>query len=287
MTGYGKETISFGAKTITIEIKTINSKQFDLSLRLPALFREKEMEIRSIVSGVVERGKTDVTITVDSSVGNENYTLNQPLAERYYKELKQLSAAIGEDDFREYLPILSRMPEVFKNTAAELNGDEWNAVADGLSRALALLDACRTNEGSILATDLIKRVFNIQELLTQVVPFEKERTENVRNKLNTSFTEMTNESNFDRNRFEQELIYYFEKLDITEEKVRLKKHCEYFLDTLNNDSSNGKKLGFIAQEMGREINTLGAKANHFEIQRLVVLMKDELEKIKEQLLNIL
>ena len=287
MTGYGKAGVTFGTKTINIEVRSVNGKLLDLLLRLPALYREREPEIRSMVASAAERGKMELIITIDLSADNEDYVLNQPLAERYYHDLKQLSAAVGEKDQGNLVPVIARLPDVFKATIPELNSGEWQAVSEGLAAALEKMNACRRNEGEILYRDMTLRVNNILCYLTEVEPFEKERIENLRAKLRLAFVELENQANFDENRFEQELIYYIEKLDITEEKIRLKKHCDYFFQTIDEPASVGRKLGFIAQEMGREINTLGSKANHFEMQRLVVLMKDELEKIKEQLLNIL
>ena len=287
MTGYGKAGVIFGTKVINIEVKSINSKQLDLSLRLPALYREKEPEIRSMVALAVERGKLELIITTELSADNEEYILNKPLAERYYNDLKQLAVSIGEEANCDFISLITRLPDVFKATTSELAPDEWQAVCEGLAAALDKMNTCRNNEGAILCNDIVLRVNNILDYLNEVEPFEKERMENIRAKLRSAVVEMENQPHFDENRFEQELIYYMEKLDITEEKIRLKKHCEYFFQTIDEQASSGKKLGFIAQEMGREINTLGSKANHFEVQRLVVLMKDELEKIKEQLLNIL
>jgi len=287
MTGYGKSGVTFGTKVINIEVKSINSKVLDLTLRLPALYREKEPEIRSMVALAAERGKIELAISVDLSSDNEEYILNQPLAKRYYHDLKQLAADIGEDANCDFIPIIARLPDVFKAATSELVSDEWEVVCEGVSAALNKMNSCRSNEGEILCHDMISHVHNILNHLNEVKPFEKERIENIRTKLHSASAELENQSHFDENRFEQELIYYIEKLDITEEKIRLKKHCDYFFQTIDEPVSSGKKLGFIAQEMGREINTLGSKANHFEIQRLVVLMKDELEKIKEQLLNIL
>ena len=286
MTGYGKTVVTFGTKMINIEIRSVNGKQLDLSLRLPALYREKEPEIRSMVALAAERGKMELSITIELSSDNEDFVLNKPLAERYYHDLKQLATVIGEENC-DFMPIIARLPDVFKATVPELNPDEWQAVCKGLSAALDKMNVCRNHEGEILCRDMTLHVNNILNYLSEIEPFEKERTESIRAKLRSSFVELENQVNFDENRFEQELIYYIEKLDITEEKIRLKKHCNYFFQTIDEPVSSGKKLGFIAQEMGREINTLGSKANHFEIQRFVVLMKDELEKIKEQLLNIL
>ncbi|MDR0365179.1 MAG: YicC family protein [Bacteroidales bacterium] len=287
MTGYGRSIVNFGAKTITIEIKSVNSKQFDLSLRLPSLYREKELEIRTMISSVIERGKTDILIAIESSMEGESYMLNQSLAGRYYKDLKQLSETIGEGSSDQYLSIIARLPDVFKSTSEMLDEDEWTAVSTSISETLKKIDVFRINEGDVLQSDFSFRVNAILELLNKIAPFEKERTQCIRLKLLNAFNDIEKNNEIDKNRFEQELIYYLEKFDITEEKIRLRKHCEYFLETMNEVGASGKKLGFISQEMGREINTLGSKANYFEMQRIVVLMKDELEKIKEQLLNIL
>jgi uncharacterized protein (TIGR00255 family) len=287
MTGYGRAGITFGTKVINVEIKSINGKLLDLSLRLPALYREKEPEIRSMIALAAERGKMELTITIESSSDNEDYVLNMPLAERYYHDLKQLAATVGEEASCEFVSVIARLPDVFKATIPELAPDEWQAVIEGLVMALDRMNTCRNHEGEILCRDMTSHVNNILHYLQEIEPFEKERVETFRTKLRSAFVEFESQAVFDENRFEQELIYYLEKLDISEEKIRLKKHCDYFFQTIDEPASSGKKLGFIAQEMGREINTLGSKANHFEIQRLVVLMKDELEKIKEQLLNIL
>ena len=287
MTGYGKANITFGTKVIGVEIRSVNGKLLDLSLRLPALYREKEPEIRNMVALAAERGKMELIITIELTSDNEDVVFNQPLAERYYFNLKQLSEDVGEEDHGSLVPVIARLPDVFKATTSELAPDEWQAVSEGLAAALEKMNACRRNEGEILCQDMTLRVNNILGYLKEIEPFEKERTDNLRAKLRSAFVELEHQANFNENRFEQELIYYIEKMDITEEKVRLKKHCDYFFQTIADPASPGRKLGFIAQEMGREINTLGSKSYHFEMQRLVVLMKDELEKIKEQLLNIL
>lgn len=287
MTGYGRSTVNFETKTITIEIKSVNSKQFDLSLRLPSLYREREPEIRTMLSAVIERGKTDISITIESAMGGESFTLNEPLAERYYKELRAFAQKIGEANEIDYMPLITRLPEVFKSASETLDEKEWVAVSRGIMDTLQKINDFRMDEGAALGRDLTLRVHKILELLGQVAPFETQRTQSVREKLRNAFNDIEKNNEIDKNRFEQELIYYLEKFDLTEEKTRLRKHCEYFLETMAEPASSGKKLGFISQEMGREINTLGSKANHFDIQKVVVLMKDELEKIKEQLLNIL
>jgi len=287
MTGYGKAVVNFGTKVVVVEIRSVNGKQLDLSLRLPALYREKEMDIRNMIAIAAERGKMELFINIESSFDNEDYVLNQGLAKRYYNDLKLLSSDIGEEMPCDFISVISRLPDVFKATIPELSPDEWQTVSKGLAEALNKMNTCRKHEGEILCRDMKSHINNILTFLKEVGPFEKERIENIRSKMRLAFVEFENQADFDDNRFEQELIYYIEKLDITEEKIRLKKHCDYFFQTIDEPISTGRKLGFIAQEMGREINTLGSKANHFEIQRLVILMKDELEKAKEQLLNIL
>ncbi len=287
MTGFGRTEININNKKITIEVKALNSKQLDINSRMPNVYREKELEMRAILSNSLKRGKVDLGIQVDQSNDSANYSLNTELAKKYYTELKNLSSEIDEGSFTDYLPILVRMPDVLKPEKEALEIDEWNAIKIGLNQALDLLNDFRVEEGKALLKDLIHCVENIQSLLEEIPNFESERISLLKARISKDLEEMTQSKGYDKNRFEQELIYYLEKLDINEEKVRLKKHCSYFVETLEQEESMGKKLGFIAQEMGREINTIGSKANHAEIQKLVVQMKDQLEKIKEQLFNIL
>ncbi|PKP00698.1 MAG: YicC family protein [Bacteroidetes bacterium HGW-Bacteroidetes-9] len=286
MTGYGKATAILPGKSITIEIKSLNSKQFDINLRLPAMLREREAEFRSLLAKSVERGKVDVNVSVDYTGSEMPASINRPLAMAYHKELKSLAAETGEAH-SDLLSIVMKMPDVTRQLREETSEEEWKNVFDAIKTAIAQHDEFRIHEGSLLENDFSNRILTIRNLLTQVEPFEAERNRLQREKLRSSVAEFIDSNTLDANRFEQEIIYYLEKLDITEEKVRLLKHCNYFLETLKESEANGRKLNFITQEIGREINTLGSKANDAAIQKLVVQMKDELEKIKEQLANIL
>jgi uncharacterized protein (TIGR00255 family) len=287
MTGFGKAICELPDKKITIDIKSVNSKQLDFNLKLPYIYREKEIEIRNVISKRLERGKVDVYVNVENTGGVSNYSINKSVALKYYEDLRGLSTDIGRSDFNDYLPILLKLPEVLKSESSELNDNEANMVVETFMTAIGQLDEFRMHEGEVLENDFINRIDIISKLNESVDPLEKERILRVKEKLTRSLNEVIEENKFDKNRLEQELIYYIEKIDFTEERVRLKKHCIYFIDTLKDKDSNGKKLNFIVQEIGREINTLGSKANDAEIQKIVVQMKDELEKIKEQLMNVL
>jgi uncharacterized protein (TIGR00255 family) len=286
MTGYGKAVKELADKRVIVEIRSVNSKQLDLNLKLSSLFREKEAEIRSILSSRLERGKVDIAIYLEYSAGQSNSVIDTMLASHYYSELKKLSdeLSLGNTD---YLSIISRMPEVIKSGSEELNEQDWQSIFEAITEALYHLDEFRQHEGDILEKDYRMRIKIILDTLIKIEPYEKQRVVSLKERIHKNLKDFMENENFDENRFEQELFYYLEKLDITEEKVRLKKHCDYFIQTLSADGFNGKKLNFITQEIGREINTLGSKANDAEIQQLVVGMKDELEKVKEQLLNIL
>jgi len=285
MTGFGKEVCEFKEKTISVEIKTLNSKQLDLYIRMPLNYREKDIEIRSLISKKLERGKVDLTLSIENADFTADYTFNKTLAKKYFEEFKTFSKEINETEIN-LLPSILKMPEVLKKKEDEINEVEWTQIKSVLDKAIEEVDKFRSDEGKSLAKDFSERIELISKLLVKIEPFEKQRIENIRNRIHLSLKEITNEDTIDKDRFEQELIFYLEKLDITEEKVRLKNHCDYFFQTMK-ESSSGKKLGFITQEIGREINTIGSKANDSDIQKLVVQMKDELEKIKEQLLNIL
>lgn len=287
MTGFGKRTIDLGDRRVNIEIKSLNSKQFDANLRLPPLYREKEADIRLMLSAGLERGKVECNINIDSNGETANHQFNRALAKKYYEEIALLANELGMEVNNELINTVVRMPDVLKAEQASLSKEEWVQISKAISGAIQELNDFRTREGAALAKDLEERVKLIEQLLKEVEPLEKERIEHVRARLQKSLEDSQLAATTDKNRYEQEIIYYLEKLDITEEKVRLKKHCQYFLEILQEKGSNGKKLGFVSQEMGREINTLGSKANHADIQKIVVLMKDELEKIKEQLFNIL
>ncbi len=287
MTGFGKALCECQNRNITIEIKTLNSKQIDINARIPNGYRDKEPQMRSLISSRLQRGKIDFSVNVEITGEASNYKINKPLALKYYSELKELSADLNETDFSDFLPLLIRMPDILVSEKEEVSDAEWNSVFQALEEALKQVDDFRIQEGKMLENDLLIRNNIILQLLDRVEPFEKIRFENLKAKILKDLNDFTEKDNIDKNRFEQELVYYLEKLDITEEKVRLRKHCEYFVETMKEPESKGKKLIFISQEIGREINTLGSKANEANIQKVVVQMKDELEKIKEQLFNIL
>ncbi len=287
MTGFGKASCECQNRNITIEIKTLNSKQIDVNARIPNGYRDKEPQMRSLISSRLKRGKIDFVITVEEKGEESNLKINKALAMKYYKELKSLSEDLNETGFSDYLPLLIRMPDIFVSEKEEVSEAEWNSLFQALEQALKQVDEFRIQEGKMLENDLLIRINIILQLLDRVEPFEKVRFENLKAKILKDLSDFTEKDSIDKNRFEQELVYYLEKLDITEEKVRLRKHCEYFTETMKEQESKGKKLAFISQEIGREINTLGSKANEANIQKVVVQMKDELEKIKEQLFNIL
>ena len=290
MTGYGKAVAEFGNRRLSIEVKSLNSKQFDMALKLPLMFREKEAELRALVGLKLERGKIDLFISTEAVSETPGLSINHELAKKYYDELKALQHELKEDCPEGLLPLVLKMPDVIQSAKEELNESDWLLVRAGIEHTLALVDEFRIGEGKILGEDVSKRINLILQYLFDIEPFELRRINDLRDKMIRYFVNYKSDFNGsapDQNRFEQEMIYYLERLDITEEKIRLKKHCEYFLDTMDEGTSQGKKLGFITQEIGREINTLGSKANQADIQKLVVQMKDELEKIKEQLMNIL
>jgi uncharacterized protein (TIGR00255 family) len=291
MTGYGKAVAELPGKKLVIEIKSLNSKGLDLSVKLPGAFREKEMEIRTLLSQRLERGKVELYISAERSVDTAAYSINKPLFLHYYKELKSLLSELKEENMEGLLSVILKIPDVIQSEKSEFEEKDWLVIAEGIESALRFVEEFRSAEGSILENDMRTRVQLILELLSSIEPFENSRLNDIRERIRTGFQNITKsdllQTKPDENRFEQELIYYIERLDITEEKVRLKKHCDYFIETMNEAGSQGKKLGFVSQEMGREINTIGSKANDAGIQKIVVQMKDELEKIKEQLLNIL
>ena len=282
MTGYGKSILELPEKKITIELRSLNSKTFDLNTRIPSFYREKELEIRNLLSEKVQRGKVDFSMMVELNPAARNQSLNADLIKKYISEFKEITPNITD---AEVLPVVMRMPDVISYSQDELNEDEWNQIRTTILEAADALNKFRADEGAVLEKYLRLNLNNILQLLTEVTPFEKVRIETIKDRFAKRMEEQ--KIDVDQNRFEQELIFYLEKLDITEEKVRLKNHCEYFLKELESTESNGKKLGFISQEIGREINTLGSKSNHSEMQKIVVQMKDELEKIKEQSLNVL
>ena len=288
MTGYGKATLELPDKKVNIEIKSLNSKAMDLSTRVAPLYREKEMEIRNELSKVLERGKVDFTLWVEKKDAEQLATpINQALVEAYYKKVKEISASTGIPEPADWFYTLLRMPDVMvKNEMQEVDDEEWRTVHAAIEEAIGHLVEFRKQEGAALEKKFREKIANITRLLAEVEPYEKERVGKIKDRIVESL-EKTISVDYDKNRLEQELIYYIEKLDINEEKQRLSNHLQYFIATLESGSGQGKKLGFIAQEMGREINTLGSKSNHAGMQKCVVRMKDELEKIKEQVLNIL
>jgi uncharacterized protein (TIGR00255 family) len=288
MTGFGKQVVETSSKNIAIEIRTLNSKQQDIYLKMPQTYREKELVIRELIGRMLQRGKIEVSINVSQQSSNLQAVINMPVAQHYFNELNKLAITLDQKaTLNDLLPVLIKLPDVISNQEEEIDADEWKRVLNGIEAAAKDVDEFRKQEGKTLSDDLHQRIRVITGLLPQVEPFEKERTVRIKERILASLNTFSQEVDSDKNRLEQEMIYYIQKLDITEEKIRLKKHCDYFLETLESGAAVGKKLGFIAQEIGREINTLGSKANDVNIQKIVVLMKDELEKIKEQLFNIL
>jgi len=287
MTGFGKSTVEIPNKKITVEIKSLNSKQVDLNTKIPSLYREKEFIIRNTVSSNLQRGKIDCGVYYEVTNFDKTTVVNKQAVIGYYNQLKDICDEIHLDADQSLFQSIMRFPETLKTERPQLEEEEWQAIQTALNSALDEINKFRKQEGEALELDLTKRIKNIDTLLEEVIKHDPERVETIKTRLTEHLNEIQDSPSFDKNRFEQEMIYYLEKLDVTEEKVRLKNHLDYFVNTMNEDEANGKKLGFIAQEIGREINTLGSKANHTKIQQIVVNMKDELEKIKEQLLNVL
>ena len=286
MTGFGKGEATLQNKRITVEIRSLNSKQLDLSLRLPAVYRQSEYELRNVIARTIQRGKVDVFVSVESQSVETSARINREVFREYLRQMNDTLAFAGIDaDYDAILPVIMRLPDVVATESEAISEEEHAALIAAAEAAAAQLDAFRTQEGAILIADLLRRVELIERYRDEVVPFEKTRTETIRTRILDNLAKLPVE--VDRNRLEQEMIFYLEKLDITEEKVRLTNHCKYFREVAAGEEGAGRKLGFIAQEMGREINTMGSKANESNIQILVVKMKDELEKIKEQVLNIL
>jgi len=288
MTGYGKAVRMFGNKKICAEIKSLNSKQLDLSTRIAPLYREKEMEVRALIASELERGKVDFNLWTEEDATSAATPINKELVANYFEQLKALEKDYGLPVSPITLaPMLMRMPDVLTHSApVELSDDEWTVASEAIREAIEQLVAFRRQEGAALEKKFCEKIDNIEALLRAIEPYEKERVENIRARILDNL-QKTLGTDYDRNRFEQELIYYIEKLDINEEKQRLTNHLNYFRQTLADGHGQGKKLGFIAQEMGREINTTGSKSNHAEMQNIVVRMKDELEQIKEQVLNVM
>lgn len=287
MTGYGKAIANIGNKKFTVEMRSLNSKQLDLSVRMPGVYREKELEVRNELSKLTDRGKIEFSIYCETQGEESGNTINKNIAIGYFKQIKELASELQINLNDEVIHTVLRMPDVMKTERQELDETEWKEVWNIAKEAIAKFDNFRQTEGKTLQKEVSDRINLILELLTQVEPFEVSRMETVRERINKSLADFAGNENVDKNRFEQELIYYMEKLDISEEKLRLKTHCDYFNETMEKEINQGRKLGFITQEIGREINTLGSKSNQADMQKIVVRMKDELEKIKEQILNVL
>jgi len=286
MTGYGSSCAETPERKITVELRSLNSKQCDINTRIPWYYKEKEIEIRSKISQGLARGKADLSISVDSNDDANLPRLNKAAIKSYYNQLIDVAGELYIENRKELLSIIMKLPETLRTEKQALSDSEWELLTRLLDESLLELDRFRIEEGKSIEKDLRERIGNIQSSLDEIGQFEEERIGRIKDRIRSSLMQLENE-NTDENRFEQEILYYIEKLDLNEEKVRLKKHCTYFIETIEKEDNNGKKLGFISQEIGREINTLGSKAGDARIQRIVVMMKDELEKIKEQVLNIL
>ncbi len=287
MTGYGKAVVTYKGKKINVEIKSLNSKSLDLSTRIAPIYREKEMEIRRTITKALERGKVDFAIWVEKEAGTDATPVNGELVENYYHQIKELAQRTGIPEPQDWFSVLLRLPDVLTTTETEtLDDEEWAVASKAIEEAIAALQSFRRQEGAALEKKFHEKVDNIEALLKSIEPFEKSRVPKIKEQIIKGLEQIP-EVEYDKNRLEQELIYYIEKLDISEEKQRLTNHLKYFRETMDEERPVGKKLGFIAQEMGREINTTGSKSNNAEMQNIVVKMKDELEQIKEQVLNAL
>lgn len=282
MTGFGKATLQLPTKKINVEIKSLNSKGLDLNTKLPSIYREMELKLRNEIASKLERGKIDFSLFIESTTEQTSNKVNVEVVKNYINQLKQV---VNEGYETEMLKMAIRMPDAMKVEREELDANEWATIQNVIQEALENIRNFRQAEGKSLDKEFQLRISNIRQYLGEAIALDPERIQNIKDKLQTAIAEL--KVNVDENRFEQELIYYLEKLDVTEERVRLNNHLDYFLETMKTNEGNGRKLGFITQEMGREINTLGSKANHAGMQKLVVMMKDELEKIKEQVLNVL
>ncbi|MCA0131418.1 YicC/YloC family endoribonuclease [Winogradskyella alexanderae] len=282
MTGYGKTIVQLPTKKISIELKSLNSKNLDVNARMPSAYRAKELDIRKMIANHLVRGKVDFSLYVEITGDDTSSKINAAVVKEYIKQLRDVDATGNDVD---YLQMAIRLPDAVITDRDDIDEEEWAEIENGIDNTLSKIVAYRNDEGAVLKQDFKNRITTLKELLHNVIAMDPERIEGVRSRLEKGIAEI--KEKVDENRFEQELIYYIEKFDITEEKVRLDNHLDYFLKALNSDDSNGKKLGFITQEIGREINTIGSKSNYAPMQKLVVQMKDELEKIKEQLLNVL
>lgn len=282
MTGFGKATLQLPTKKITVEVKSLNSKGLDLNVRMPSLYREMELGLRNQIALKLERGKVDFSIFIESTAEQTSTKVNVPIVKGYINQLREVYA---DADETELMKMAIRMPDTMKIERDEIDENDWIQIQTVIQEALQNILNFRRDEGMSLEKEFQLRIGNIRQYMTEALALDPERVQAIKDRLQTAINEL--KVNVDENRFEQELIYYLEKLDITEEKVRLTNHLDYFLETINGTEANGRKLGFITQEMGREINTMGSKSNHAQMQKLVVQMKDELEKIKEQVLNVL
>ncbi|TGD58522.1 YicC/YloC family endoribonuclease [Flavobacterium humi] len=282
MTGFGKASLQLPTKKITVELKSLNSKGLDLNTRMPSVYREMELSLRNQIAQSLERGKVDFSLYIEVTGEETSTKVNAPIVKAYIKQMRDI---LPDADNTELMKMAVRMPDALKTERDEIDENEWKQIQSVIDEALANINDFRVSEGLSLEKEFKLRIDNIRSYMNQALVLDPERVQNIKERLQTAIDEL--KVNVDTNRFEQELIYYLEKLDITEEKVRLGNHLDYFLETIKGTEANGRKLGFITQEMGREINTMGSKSNHAEMQKLVVLMKDELEKIKEQVLNVL
>lgn len=282
MTGFGKASLQLATKKITVEVKSLNSKGLDLNTRMPSVYRENELALRNLLAQKLERGKVDFSLYVEVTGEETSSKINAPIVKAY---MAQMKAILPDANETELMKMAVRMPDTMKTEREEIDPNEWKQIQTVIDEAIENMLSFRTSEGASLEKEFTLRIENIRNYMNQALALDPERVTAIKERLHTAIDEL--KVNVDTNRFEQELIYYLEKLDITEEKVRLTNHLDYFLQTLNGSEANGRKLGFITQEMGREINTMGSKSNHAEMQKLVVMMKDELEKIKEQVLNVL
>lgn len=282
MTGFGKASLQLPTKKITVEVKSLNSKGLDLSVRMPSAYREMELGLRNQIALKLERGKVDFSIFIESTAEQTSTKVNVPIVKAYINQLREVYPAADET---ELMKMAIRMPDTLKTEREEIDENDWSEIQKVILEALDYIANFRKDEGASLEKEFQLRIGNIRQYMNDALALDPERVQAIKDRLQTAISEL--KVNVDENRFEQELIYYLEKLDITEEKVRLTNHLDYFLETINGTEANGRKLGFITQEMGREINTMGSKSNHAQMQKLVVMMKDELEKIKEQVLNVL
>ncbi len=286
MTGFGKSEVSLPSKKITVEVRSLNSKQLDMSVKLPSTYRTFEFEIRSLAAAAIVRGKCDITVSVENTLAQTSATVNREVFREYLRQVNDALSFSGVDaDYDAIIPAILRMPEVVSSQAENISDEEHAALIKAVSEALEAFNSFREQEGATLIADLLRRVDKIEDYKLQVEPYEHTRAETIKQRIRENLAQLPVE--VDSNRLEQEMIFYIEKLDVNEEKQRLANHLNYFVETMNEGQGQGKKLGFIAQEMGREINTLGSKSNHAEMQKIVVRMKDELEQIKEQVLNVM